>query len=129
MTQEFIHVFKGFGRVSSQCLVRMYEDDGETMICFVDLGDGTSVTNASEQLASEIVNEYNLLPGDCRFFETYQQYNYEAFDEIEYEWKKTTKFIDNGMRSIMVWEAKHPAWKPCDEEQIKELFIKLWKQF
>jgi hypothetical protein len=128
MTQEFIHVFKGFGRVPSQCLVKIYEDDGETYVCFIDLGEGTSVTNASEQIASEIVNEYHLSPTDCRFFETYQQYEYggfDDFDEIEYDWKFTTKFIDNGMRPIMVWGASSPRWKPCDEEQIKELFIQL----
>jgi hypothetical protein len=115
MTQEFIHPFKGFGTFLSQCLIKMYSDDGETMICFIDLGVVTSVTNASEQLATEIVNEYHLLPGDCRFFETYQEYDYDDFDEIEYEWE----YI-NGKPV-----AKSPNWKPCNEEQIKKLFIKL----
>ena len=119
MTQEFIHVFKGFGRVPSQCLVKMYSDDGETMICFVDLGVGTSVTNASEQIASEIVTEYNLYPTDCRFFETYQQYDYETFDEIVYEW--TQGKTPGGF--LISWEAKHPEWKP-GEEHLKQLFIK-----
>lgn len=126
MIKEFVHPFKGFGRIPSSCLVRMYEDDGETMICFIDLGAGTSVTNASEQLASEIVNGYNLIPEDCRFFETYQQYNYDTFDEIEYEWKRTTGFKNNGMTPVdFVWEAKHPNWKPCEEENLKQFFIKM----
>jgi hypothetical protein len=111
MTHEFVHVFKGFGRVPSSCLVKMLSDDGETMICFIDLNDGTSVTNASEQLASEIVNEYNLDPYDCRFFETYQQYNYDSFDEIEYRW--TDKHNK--------WEAKEPEWRPADY-YFKQLF-------
>jgi hypothetical protein len=115
MTKKFIHVFKGFGRVPSQCLVKIYSDDGETYICFTDLNVGTSVTNASEQLATEIVNEYHLSPDDCRFFETYSQYGYEDFDEIEYEWK----FINGKSK------AERPAWSPCDEEQIKKLFIEL----
>lgn len=110
MTKEFIYPFKGFGRVPSTCLVKIYEDDGETMACFIDLGDGTSVTNASEQLATEIVKEYHLNPVDCRFFETYQQYNYDDFDEIEYTWV-------NG-------KADSPEWKPCNDEEIKQLFIK-----
>jgi hypothetical protein len=115
MTQEFIHIFKGFGRVLSQCLVKIYSDDGETYVCFIDLGEGTSVTNASEQLATEVVNEYHLLPEDCRFFETYSQFDYDGFDEIEYKWE----YI-NGEPV-----AKNPDWKPCNEEQIKDLFIKL----
>ena len=124
MTREFVHVFKGFGRVPSSCLVKIFSDDGETMICFIDLNDGTSVTNASEQLAAEIVNEYYLNPEDCRFFETYQQYDYETFDEISYQWIRTTNFKDHGMRHTMVWKAKGPDWKPCDEEHLKEFFIK-----
>jgi len=114
MTQEFIHVFKGFGRVPSQCLVRIYSDDGETMICFVDMGVGTSVTNASEQLASEIVNEYHLSPGDCRFFETYSQYDYEYVDEIEYKW------IFNEQKCV----ASDPNWTRCEEPDIIKLFTK-----
>jgi hypothetical protein len=112
MIQEFIHPFKGFGRVPSTCLVKMFSDEGETFICFIDLGDGTSVTNASEQIATEIVNEYKLDPTKCRFFETYEQYDYESFDEIEYEWK-----ID-----LKEWVAKNPNWHPRLEE-IKEIFI------
>lgn len=125
MTEEFIHIFKGFGRVPSQCLVKIYSDDGETYVCFIDLGVGTSVTNASEQIASEIVNEYHLDPTDCRFFETYQQFDYDTFDEIKYEWNRGTRFNDNGMSPTMVWDAKLPDWKQCDEEEIKELFTKL----
>jgi len=121
MIKEFIHVFKGFGRVDSQCLVRMYSDDGETMICFIDLGVGTSVTNSSEQLAAEIVTEYKLLPNDCRFFETYQQYDYECFDEIEYEW--TEGKTPDGF--LISWKAKNPKWKPCNDETIKNFFIKV----
>ena len=120
MTKEFIHPFKGFGRVPSTCLVRMYEDDGETMICFIDLDDGTSVTNASEQIAAEIVTEYKLSPTNCRFFETYQQYEYDNFDEIEYEWimgKTPGGFL-------ISWKATNPKWKPCDDETIKNLFTK-----
>jgi len=122
MTHEFVHVFKGFGRVPSSCLVKIFSDDGETMICFIDLNDGTSVTNASEQLASEIVNEYHLDPYECKFFETYQQYDYETFDEIEYRWKKTTGFKNHGMVPVdFVWEAKEPDWRPADY-YFKQLF-------
>lgn len=113
MTREFIHPYKGFGRVPSTCLVKMIDDDGETFICFIDIGDGTSVTNASEQLASEIVNEYKLDSEACQFFETYQQYDYENFDEIRYDWKTDT-FSGK-------WIASKPRWKPGLEE-LKQIF-------
>lgn len=112
MTEEFIHEYRGYNVHPSKCQVRMYTDDGETMICFIDLGIGTSVTNSSEQLAQEIVNERHLEPRDCRFFETYSQYNYDSFDEITYGWR-----FGNGM-----WKASDPKWMPVKEEDIKELF-------
>jgi hypothetical protein len=111
MTQSFEHEFKGFGRVPSKCLVMIFSDDGENLICFNDLNQGTSVTNASEQLASEIVNKFNYYPSDCRFFETYRQYNCDTFDEIMYNWRQ----------SHGKWEASDPVWRPSDE--MKEIFI------
>ena len=111
MTQEFNHKYLGFGRVPSECVVKMFNDDGEAYICFIDIGKGTSVTNASEQLASEIVNQFSLAPDDCQFFEVYE-YN-DSFDEIEYTW--TSK---GG-----VWKADGPEWKLGDNK-IKDLFIK-----
>lgn len=112
MTEEFIHEYKGYNIHPSKCIVRIYSDDGETYICFIDIGVGTSVTNASEQLAQEIVNKFNLRPEDCRFFETYQQYDYETFDEIEYEWWPDREH----------WEARAPQWKPVIEDNLKEVF-------
>lgn len=112
MTKNFIHAFKGFGRVESQCLVKIYSNDGENFICFEDLGVGTSVTNATEQLASEIVDLLDLDPDNCRFFETYSQYDYDSFDEIAYQWNMI----------YGRWEAKKPDWSPASKE-IRNLFI------
>jgi hypothetical protein len=101
MTHEFQHEFKGYGRVPSTCSVKVVSTDNEHAVYFEDLNHGTSVTNASEQLASEIVDMLNLSPEDCRFFETYTR---EEFDEITYEWEfKRNK-----------WIAKDPVWKPAD---------------
>jgi len=112
MTNEFIHEYKGYGVHPSQCLVKMFTDDGDVFICFIDIGVGTSVTNASEQLASEIINKFDLHPEDCRFFETYRQYNYETFDEIEYSW-----WPDG-----TIWFAKHPKWKPVIDDNLITIF-------
>lgn len=54
-----------------------------TFVCFEDLGVGTSVTNASEQLATEIVEKLSLEPEKTRFFETYDK---KILDEISYSW-------------------------------------------
>lgn len=112
MKKQFLHYFKGFGIHPSHCYVKIFYDDGENFILFEDIDDGTSVTNASEQLASEIVNEYGFHPGDCRFFETYRQYDYETFDEITYHWESN----DKGH------VASNPSWKP-GEQALKDIFI------
>lgn len=112
MTQEFTHDFMGYGRVPSTCMVRMYTDDGDTFFCFIDIGKGTSVTNASEKLATDMVNKFILRPEDCRFFETYSQHNYDSFDEIEYDWKPRGS----------AWEAEKARWRPADIEH-KDLFL------
>jgi hypothetical protein len=106
---EYVHEFKGFGRFPSRCIVKTIYHEGENLICFVDIEEGTSVTNASEQLATEIVKLSNYDPGNCRFFEAYR--NYETFDEISYTWKHTWN----------QWEALDPNWMPGDEG-IKKLF-------
>jgi hypothetical protein len=96
-------------------MVHMFEDDGDTFVIFEDIDSGTSVTNSSEQLASEIVNEYKLDKDNCRFFETYRQYDYETFDEIEYDWICTTKMIKDV--SVTVWKAYYAKWKPAPQEK------------
>lgn len=114
MIEDFFHEYLGFGRVPSKCRIKIFSDNEENFICFEDIGEGTSVTNASEQLATEIVDQKDFIPSKCRFFETYSQYsNYESFDEITYQWT----FIRGR------WEAKLPDWKPAEEE-IKKIFIK-----
>ena len=116
MKKEFMHPFKSWNNILTTCLVKMWSDDGETFICFINLGNGVSVTNASEQLATEITNEYNLDPRECRFFETYQEYNYDNFDEIEYVWEQSK--TENTKNK---WNATRPKWKPASIE-LKKLF-------
>jgi hypothetical protein len=117
MIMEFIHKFKGFNGmgVHSSVYIKVYYpadvDNNKVMVCFIDINDGVSVTNASEQLATEVLPLIRLIPEDCRFFETYQQYYYDDFDEIEYTWSE-----NNGK-----WIANTPKWKPGSQE-IKDLF-------
>lgn len=105
MTHEFYHEFKGFGIHPSRVLVKIItEIDDRHLILLEDINEGTSVTNASEQLAAEIVNQMSYNPEDCRFFETYRQYNYDTFDEINYTWTYNA--------SEDKWVAKIPVWSP-----------------
>ena len=116
MIDQFEYNYTGLNGVRSRCNIMMFSDDGDNFICFENLGNGVSVTNASEILASEIVNMHDFNPGECRFFETYREYNHETFDEVEYDWSKR----ENNKR--IIWEAKNPKWKATSQD-IKDIFI------
>ena len=102
MTHSFRHEFKGWGIHPSACNVHVEKnlDTQECRILFEDIDEGTSVTNASEQLATEIVKLMELDHTKCRFFETYADGRTDV-DEIEYDWI-------NGV-------AKNPKWKHVND--------------
>jgi hypothetical protein len=97
--KSYTHYFKGFGIHPSAIAVWINRgEDGKTWIGFEDLNEGTSVTNASEQLATEIVKKEGLVPVNCRFFDWYPQHGGDV-DEVTYSWKPGNI-------------ASNPDWKP-----------------
>lgn len=108
MRKTFNHNFKGYGTHPSECAVHIIDDNDKKLIVFEDLDKGTSVTNASEQLATEIVSLEGLDFTKCKFFETYVE---GLFDEVTYTW-------NNG-------EAKNPVWQPISESMHRALKLSL----
>lgn len=107
--ETFTHNFTGFWGCDSKCKVHKTEIHGITHICFEELDDneGTSVTNMSEHLATEMVQRFNLVPGKCKFFESYPDNRHRkdrSFDEILYTW--------NGNK------ASQPNWLPAKNMEI-----------
>lgn len=84
--KTFIHEYKGFGIHPSRCKVYIKKVGISTWVGFENLGEGTSVTNSSEQLATEICEKEELNPISCKFFEWYPEYEGEV-SEIAYRWK------------------------------------------
>ena len=92
MNYQGVHEYKGFGNCESKCRLYIKEVTNPrygatTFVCFENMGVGTSVTNMSEELATQIVHLYGLDPQTTRFFESYK-YDREprSLDEIEYTW-------------------------------------------
>ena len=87
--KEFIHEYIGFGIHDSQCNVKIWDiNENLHLIICTDLGKGTSVTNAAEQIATEIyqahfkgVDKKNLI-----FAETYEDYKMESLDMWVLKW-------------------------------------------
>jgi hypothetical protein len=95
--KDYTHYFNGYERVPSSCNVYILNFPDETKwIGFENTGHGTSVTNASEQLASEIVKKEFFHSEKCRFFEWYSEYEGDV-DEITYTW-------NNNIASDPVWK-------------------------
>ncbi len=103
--ETFTHEYKGFGGCQSMCKVYHDEKNGFHYFCFEDMNTGTSVTNMSEHLATEMVRKYYLSPLLCRFFESYvhqgKRDSTRTLDEITYSWKMRV--------------ASDPEWMPVNE--------------
>ena len=100
--EVFQHEYLGLGVHPSVCMVYVKKVTNPRYgdvhyVCFEELDKGTSVTNASEQLATEIVQKLGLEPEAIRFFETYDR---ETIDEISYSWKDLV--------------ASNPKWFPTE---------------
>jgi hypothetical protein len=120
--ETITHQFKGFANLQhvydSECLIHIEDrNPDEILICFEDIGKGTSVTNFSEQLATEIVALKGYDPEKCRFFEYYGKRPEEMDSnvitpivQIEYKWDGR--------------EASEPDWKPIKPLESADLF---WK--
>lgn len=101
--KNYTYNYKGHGVHPSKCRVYIKEMGIYTWVGFENLGEGTSVTNASEQLASEIIQKEHLNPASCKFFEWYPEYKGEV-DEISYSWDGP--------------EASNPTWRHfCSADQ------------
>lgn len=100
--KKYVHEYKGHGVFFSRCTVHIKEVDNTTYVGFEDMGEGTSVTNASEQIASEIVNREGLDPKKTRFFEWYPYYDGEV-SEIIYTWGEDFRTLEH--------KARDPQWK------------------
>lgn len=93
-TKEFNYDFLGFGLYPSRCNVKMWHvGHDKWFVLFTDLKEGTSVTNASEQLVTEIFN--NFLEGRDKenifFAESYDTNTSNGdIDAIIPEWHENT---------------------------------------
>lgn len=91
--KTFVHNYRGFGNCKSRCRVHIKEVTNPrygdtTFVCFEDMGEGTSVTNFSEELATQMVRNLGLDPEKTRFFESYlnDDGKVRSLDEIKYHW-------------------------------------------
>ncbi len=129
-TEDYIQAFRGPSGVCSACRVRIYQPDEEdeaigdapvAIISELVANPGTSVTNAIEQLAAEIIDAYDL---GCVpiFIEHYPPEatggGEETFDLVVFARHEVREVMSGGARRK---ELGSPIWKPLDRCSVEVL--------
>jgi len=108
------HHYKGFGGCDCICRVDVYREGKKFLIMFTELEDnhGTSITNFTEQLATQIAELLDIpersLYDDVVWIEHYpaNRFRGETFDEVTYTWEPAPL-----LKSQASMRAKSPKWK------------------
>ena len=94
--------FKGFHNISSMINLYHIDVDGIHYVGFEDINEGTSVTNATEIIATEVIKIKGWNTESCLFFEWYEDSLPEdTVDEIIYNW-------ENNKATIARWKPYCP---------------------
>lgn len=90
---DFEHSYIGFGTHPSKCNVKVWVFGMYLFVLFTDLGKGTSVTNASEQLVTEVYSVIKM------------QSSFTHFDKKDYFFAETYEGKNEGVDLVI------PVWK------------------
>jgi hypothetical protein len=130
LTEDYIHAFRGPAGARSACRVRFYvpaeEDEafGDAPVVIVsELANnpGTSVTNAIEQIAAEVMD---ALTPTCVpvFVEHYPPESTggseETFDLVVFAHEEIREVLRGGIRRKALGR---PTWKPLDRPAVEVL--------
>ena len=132
LTRDYIHAFRGPTGIRSACRIRLYLPDTEDkilddapVVIVSELPDnpGTSVTNAIEQIAAEVMDAHSLAL-ECVpvFVEHYPleatARGEETFDLVDFGHHEVREVVRGG-----VWrkEIGSPTWKPLDRRAVEVL--------
>ncbi len=132
LTEDNIHAFRGPSGVRSACRVRLYLPDEEGLalgdspvVVVSELPDnpGTSITNAIEQIAAEVMDAHGFALGRVPVF--VEHYPPEATGGRD-ETFDLVVFGHHEVRQIMrggIWrkEIGPPTWKPLERRAVEVL--------
>ncbi len=100
-------------RFASHCHLRILQNDQETLVIAteVNTNPGTSLTNAAEIIATNVVKRWQLDPTRTRFIEHYTPESFEGADE-EY---KEVRF------TWISQQADDPEWRMLSPQEVAAL--------
>lgn len=94
----------------ARCRIRFYQHDGQQVVVATELSDnpGMSVTNAAEDIATQLVAQYGLDVDRLVWIEHYWYPDEgHSFDQVRFTW-------DNG-------KASQPRWRRLTFEEAERL--------
>lgn len=98
-----------FHNFMSRCGVELItRPDGRVVVVVSDLGgddDGTSITNAAEQIAALIRQDHELIPEEMVYIEHYPDNN--TWDRVRFTWTGN--------------EYRSPVWEHITEDDFREI--------
>lgn len=126
---DYVHPFRGPAGARSQCRVRIYvpDEEGEALgdapvVVCSELANnpGTSITNAAEQLAAEVIKHHKLLVPI--WIEHYPPESTdgraETFDLVVFGHHEAREIVRGG---VLRTEIGPPTWKRLDRESVEVL--------
>ncbi len=126
LATDYIHSYKGVAEVYSRCRIRLYlpqEDRDAAVVICSELPDnpGTSVLNAAEQIAAEIIKHFRL-PSPPVWIEHHPQEltngQAETFDLVTFAHYKVKDTLRGG---VLHQEIGQPTRKRLDRASIEVL--------
>ncbi len=128
LATDYIHLFRGDAGLPSQCRIRLYlphdDTDAAVVVCSELANNrGTSVTNAAEQIAAEVISHFRL-PAPPVWIEHYPPEattngeEEETFDLVAFDDYVVRDAVrDKALRK----EIGQPNWKRLDRETVETL--------
>lgn len=106
MEQHTLH-FRGPNRYPSSCDIRIYRKS--SIVIATDIDQGTSVTNACDIIANEVVSQYNI---DAQRLFFIEQYRPDRPDQ-------TTDLVQFDFVDMKVF--RHPRWTHISAEEFNRI--------
>jgi hypothetical protein len=111
-----LYHFKGKWDVPSVCGLKVVEKSGKTIVIATNLYDsntGTSISRWSAQLASDICNDLNIIPGHLVFVE----HNPDLHSKLDF-YKETFDVVEFSQEGDQLYD---PVWKRISKKEVDEM--------
>jgi len=105
--------------VKASCGLRIVRDGEQTVVVLTELPDnpGMSVTNAAEEIATQVRREFGLDPDQTRWIEHYPKWQHHIHRQLHTE----SSIYDEIIYTWIDYEATQPEWQRLTYEEVEIL--------